>query len=91
MFIPWALTITLWTVNPHICMGMMAAMFLTHLIELYINAFLHDPVKKIAIDVHPIIGWLTAGGLTHKLHHDQPGKPTKEDPGHFLVRLVDTE
>ena len=91
IFTPWALTIVAYAISPQVAMGVLAAMFLTHLIELYINAFLHDPKTNEPMDIHPAIGWLTAGGLTHKLHHDYPGKPTKEDPGYYFVRLVDTE
>lgn len=88
---PWLLVIITYLLSPHAATGVLAAMFLTHLIELYINAFLHDPKTHQALDINPIIGWLTAGGLTHKLHHDTPGKPTKEDPGYYFVQLVDTE
>jgi fatty-acid desaturase len=86
--VPWITVVFVLMLSPAACLGMLAAMFLAHLIELYINAFLHDPVKKIAIDVHPIIGWLTAGGLTHKLHHDQAGKVTPNDPGYFFVQII---
>lgn len=91
IFLPWAVTLGVYTISPAAATGLLASMFLTHLIELYINAFLHDPQTHEAIDVHPVIGWLTAGGLTHKLHHTQPGKPTKKDPGYYFVRLVDTK
>lgn len=90
MLLPWILVIVLYAINPYVCMGVLSTMFLTHLIELYINAFLHDVNTMQPVNINPVIGWLTAGGLTHKLHHDNPGKTLPEDPGYFLVRLVDT-
>jgi fatty-acid desaturase len=75
-------------INPKITLGLLFAMFNALLIELSINAFLHNVKSKTAVNAHPIICWLTAGGTMHELHHNKSAVISKDDPGYFFVKLV---
>lgn len=75
-------------IDKNITVGLLLAMFTTLLIELSINAFLHDPKTKTALNSNILFCWLTAGGLMHKIHHDKSSVLTKEDPGYYFVKLI---
>jgi stearoyl-CoA desaturase (delta-9 desaturase) len=88
VFIPWFSVVIAYSINPSIALGLMTVMFLAHLIELYLNGFLHNPKTHEAMNDHWVLCWLTAGGLMHRLHHDHPTALPKEDPGYWFVKVI---
>ena len=87
-YIVYSIVLTSLLISPAVTLGILLASLLTFFIELSINAFLHDPIKKEAMNAGSILCWLTAGGLKHKLHHDGSNKITTEDPGYYFVKLI---
>jgi len=88
ILIPWAGVAIAFFINPSVALGLLTVMFLAHFIELYLNGFLHDPITKQAINDYQILCWVTAGGLMHKLHHDEPATLDKRDPGYWFVKVI---
>lgn len=77
-------------IDPKITIGLIFGMFSGLLIELLINAFAHNVKTKKAMNTHPIITWLTAGGTLHEHHHDKSAVCSKDDPGYYFVKLIGT-
>lgn len=75
-------------ISLEILTGLIMAMFVSFFIELFINAFLHSAKDKTVYNMPYIFCLITAGGLMHKLHHDQSKVLTKEDPAYYLVKLI---
>lgn len=77
-------------IGPNFTAGLLLSMFTAHFIELYINAWLHDIKLKQGKNANIFLCWITAGGLMHKLHHDNSKQVTKEDPGYYFIKIVST-
>lgn len=90
VYIIYLVVIFVGIVSPAILLGLLMAMFTSCFIELFINTWLHDPVLKIAKNATPALCWLTAGGMQHKLHHDNSARTSVDDPAYYIVRLLDT-
>jgi len=78
-------------ISPAAGLGLLCAMFLSFFLDLGLNAFMHNPKTKQPLNAHIIIGWLTAGSLMHKMHHEKPGRTIKEDPAYYLVKMLNVK
>jgi stearoyl-CoA desaturase (delta-9 desaturase) len=79
------LTVALLSIN--VLGALLLAMCVSFLLEMFVNAFAHDPVSKTAVDVK-ILAWIKLGTYHHQ-HHLYPNKVGKDDPGYYLVKLLD--
>jgi len=78
-------------ISPHAGLGLLCAMFLSFFLDLWLNAFMHDPKTKQPLNAYKIFGWLTAGSLFHKMHHETPNRTEKADPAYYLVKMLNVK
>lgn len=74
-------------VSINILSALMLAMCVSFLMEMFVNAFAHDSKTKKALDVK-ILAWIKLGTY-HLQHHLYPSSVSKDDPGYYLVKLLD--
>ncbi len=74
-------------ISLNVLSALMLAMCVSFLLEMFVNAFAHDPVTKKAVDIK-ILAWIKLGTY-HLQHHLYPNKVNKDDPGYYLVKLLD--
>lgn len=87
----WIIPLLIFLMNPAVALGLIAAMFTAYFIEMSVNGFLHSSKRSSIRDAPYILSWLTAGAMKHNFHHSsKQGTVSKEDPGYFLVTLLDT-
>lgn len=88
IYIVYTGVICVYLLGTNIFIGLLLAMFTAFFIELYINAFLHDPVIKTSKNSNKVMCWITFGGMEHKLHHDGSTKTNAGDPAYPLINLL---
>jgi stearoyl-CoA desaturase (delta-9 desaturase) len=70
----------------NILSALLLAMCVSFLLEMFVNAYAHDPIEKKALDVK-ILAWIKLGTY-HSQHHLYPNIVKKDDPGYHLVKLL---
>jgi stearoyl-CoA desaturase (delta-9 desaturase) len=88
IYIVYTVVICAYVLSTSILIGLLLAMFTAFFIELYINAFLHDPEIKISKNSNRVMCRITFGGMEHKLHHAGSAKTDPADPAYPLVNLL---
>jgi fatty-acid desaturase len=88
IYIIYAIVLVSSVISLSMTLGLLMAMFTAFFIEMGINAFMHDPVKQESLNANEFLCWITAGGLKHKLHHENSGKATEADPGYYFIKLI---
>lgn len=73
-------------ISLNILSGLLLAMCVSFLMEMFVNAFAHDPNSKNASDI-PILAWIKLGTY-HLQHHSYPRSVDKSDPGYYLVKFL---
>lgn len=67
--------------------ALLVAMCISFLMEMLVNAYAHDPVTKSAKDIK-ILAWIKLGTYHHQ-HHLFPSVVNRNDPGYYLIKLLD--
>lgn len=73
-------------VSVNIFSALLLAMCVSFLMEMFVNSFAHDPNTKQAQDIK-ILAWIKLGTY-HLQHHLYPNRVDKDDPGYYLVKLL---